>query len=211
LDGRLGVTVNGTARSWSPVSDGDELSVGRVRMRARYVDNEFAAAADGNGLASLANGIEGLPDDIITPILSQFSALQRQMFDQFQQAIYMMVEMFKKMEREQTELIRREVDRIHGITEELRLLQLELGHHRSRLPRRSNRPGRRRSAVVGAGRQPDARPAGDTACVTGEPPVSTEAEKEMQKWLYKQISTLQRERESRLQKLVNFLSGQGHR
>jgi hypothetical protein len=114
----------------------------------------------------------------------------------------MMVEMFKKMEREQTELIRQEVDRIHGITEELRLLQQEMGHDWPRAQAVKRVPAEPSPAKS---RQ---RPEADPIPVTGEPPSSNEADKEIQNWLYDQIASLQRERETRLQKLISFLSGQ---
>jgi pSer/pThr/pTyr-binding forkhead associated (FHA) protein len=217
LDRHDGIHVNGEDLHWAMLNEGDELSVGKILIRVRQsLALETAAGCPiHNGFTHPPSAV---PDDVLMPLLGQFTALQRQMFDQFQQAVYMMVEMFKKMEREHTDLIRREVDRIHDITEELKLLQMELGHQ-TPVPRGAETAQLQHRAV--AARPPDSwrlppwtDPAGsdaersDELPATGEPPASTEAELEMHTWLYDQITTLQRERETRLQKLMNFLSGQ---
>src|SRR5262249_23694777 len=52
--------------------------------------------------------------------------MQQQMFDQFQQAMGMLVQMFGTMHREQMEVIREELDRLHDLTRELQELKQEL-------------------------------------------------------------------------------------
>ena len=54
--------------------------------------------------------------------------MQQQMFDQFQQAMAMMVQMFGTMHREQMEVIRGELDRLHDLTEEFHALKNELAN-----------------------------------------------------------------------------------
>ncbi len=225
LDAVDGIYVNGRDVRWATLSEGDELAVGKVRIRVRQFIGAVPNPSEWtpNRLAQPTGSMAApvvLPDEVVMPLLSQFTALQRQMFDQFQQAIYMMVEMFKKMEREQTELIRKEVDRIHDITEELRLLQMEIGHRgitpalatrespAASMPRREATTGTDKSKPVAS---PAAAPTvrNEPAAVSGEPPASSEVEQEIQTWLYDQISMLQREREGRLKRLVNFLSGNG--
>src|SRR5262249_55630123 len=72
----------------------------------------------------------------LMPLMNHFAALQRQMVDRFQQTIFMMVRLFKKMERHQSELVRQEVARIQQITEELQGLQEKL----DQLPAAKDRP-----------------------------------------------------------------------
>ena len=60
------------------------------------------------------------------PLVSQFSLMQQQMFDQFQQAMGMLVEMFGTMHREQMAVIREELDRLHQLSRELQELKVEL-------------------------------------------------------------------------------------
>ena len=60
------------------------------------------------------------------PLVNQFGLMQQQMFDQFQQAMAMMVQMFGTMHRDQMEVIRTELDRLHELTEEFHALKQEL-------------------------------------------------------------------------------------
>ena len=57
------------------------------------------------------------------PLVNQFGMMQQQMFDQFQQAIAMMVQMFGEMHRDQMKVIREELDRLHELTDELNAAQ----------------------------------------------------------------------------------------
>ena len=50
---------------------------------------------------------------MLVPLVNQFGVIQQQMFDQFQQAMAMMLQMFGTMHREQMEVIREEMDRLH--------------------------------------------------------------------------------------------------
>ena len=68
----------------------------------------------------------GLTDSLLVPLVNQFGLMQQQMFDQFQQAMAMMVQMFGTMHRDQMEVIRTELDRLHELTEEFHALKQEL-------------------------------------------------------------------------------------
>jgi pSer/pThr/pTyr-binding forkhead associated (FHA) protein len=70
----------------------------------------------------------GLPDSMLVPLISQFGLMQQQMFDQFQQAMAMMVQMFGTMHREQMEMVRAELDALHDLTEEFHVLKQELAN-----------------------------------------------------------------------------------
>ena len=67
-----------------------------------------------------------LTDSLLVPLVNQFGLMQQQMFDQFQQAMAMMVQMFGTMHRDQMEVIRTELDRLHELTEEFHALKQEL-------------------------------------------------------------------------------------
>ena len=45
----------------------------------------------------------GLTESVLVPLVNQFGLMQQQMFDQFQQAMAMMVQMFGTMHRDQME------------------------------------------------------------------------------------------------------------
>jgi pSer/pThr/pTyr-binding forkhead associated (FHA) protein len=65
-------------------------------------------------------------ESVLVPLVNQFSMMQQQMFDQFQQAMGMLVQMFGTMHREQMDVIREELDRLHDLTRELQELKEEL-------------------------------------------------------------------------------------
>jgi pSer/pThr/pTyr-binding forkhead associated (FHA) protein len=67
-----------------------------------------------------------LTESMLVPLVNQFGLMQQQMFDQFQQAMAMMVQMFGTMHRDQMEVIRAELDRLHELTEEFHALKNEL-------------------------------------------------------------------------------------
>ena len=68
-------------------------------------------------------------ESVLVPLVNQFGMMQQQMFDQFQQAIAMMVQMFGEMHRDQMKVIREELDRLHELTDELNALRTELAAH----------------------------------------------------------------------------------
>ena len=65
---------------------------------------------------------------MLVPLVNHFGDIQQQMFDQFQQAMAMMLQMFGTMHREQMEVIRGELDRLHDLTEEFHSLKNELAN-----------------------------------------------------------------------------------
>ena len=67
-----------------------------------------------------------LNESILAPLVNQFGLMQQQMFDQFQQAMAMMVQMFGTMHRDQMEVIRAELDQLRELTEEFHALKNEL-------------------------------------------------------------------------------------
>jgi pSer/pThr/pTyr-binding forkhead associated (FHA) protein len=67
-----------------------------------------------------------LTESMLVPLVNQFGLMQQQMFDQFQQAMAMMVQMFGTMHRDQMEVIRAELNQLHELTEEFHALKNEL-------------------------------------------------------------------------------------
>jgi pSer/pThr/pTyr-binding forkhead associated (FHA) protein len=67
-----------------------------------------------------------LSESVLAPLVNQFGLMQQQMFDQFQQAMAMMVQMFGTMHRDQMEVIRAELDQLRELTEEFHALKSEL-------------------------------------------------------------------------------------
>jgi len=75
-----------------------------------------------------------LNESMLVPLVNQFGLMQQQMFDQFQQALAMMVQMFGTMHRDQMEVIRAELDRLHDLTDEFHALKNELAHRTQSQP-----------------------------------------------------------------------------
>src|SRR5262249_58822807 len=87
--------------------------------------SEIEIASSDAALSGTLNQPE-LTASVLVPLVSQFSLMQNQMFDQFQQAMGMLVQMFGTVHREQMDVIRTELDRLHQLTEELQALKVEL-------------------------------------------------------------------------------------
>jgi pSer/pThr/pTyr-binding forkhead associated (FHA) protein len=205
-------------------------------------------------------------ESILVPLVNQFGVMQQQMFDQFQQAMAMMIQMFGTMHREQMEVIRGELDQLHDLTEEFRALRNELairtqegGEMLAADPSdtaseiaealRATIPAAPTPVVTGtseATNNPRSRPEDDRALANQPPASSVEysqplapkasaptprtesfqqpvaaarekaagptapadpAERDSIAWLHQRIVTLQRERETRWQKILKLLPG----
>ncbi len=71
-------------------------------------------------------GRNDLTESVLVPLVSQFGMMQQQMFDQFQQTMNMLVQMFGKMHESQMEMIRQEFSRLNDLSTELNELKAEL-------------------------------------------------------------------------------------
>lgn len=88
-------------------------------------------AAENQGHALVVSPNRGmipveLSESIAVIIANQFSQMQQQMFDQFHQAMMVMFQTFSTLHRDQMELVRQELDRVHDLTRQLHTLQAEL-------------------------------------------------------------------------------------
>jgi pSer/pThr/pTyr-binding forkhead associated (FHA) protein len=211
-------------------------------------------------------------ESMLVPLVNHFGDIQQQMFDQFQQAMAMMLQMFGTMHREQMEVIRGELDRLHDLTEEVHSLRNELANRTqegSRLaptglaaaPKgldepMATEPSTSGKSAVSSEVFPKPKPARATAASSsqpvssvpiasehqlssagragyspqqapaspvpsgelGEPPLpsrenpdganaTADSERDSIVWLHQRIITLQRERETRWQKILKLLPG----
>lgn len=79
-----------------------------------------------DGAYPVKPGQSASTESILVPLVNQFGLMQQQMFDQFQQAMSMLVQMFGKMHHDQMEVIRAELDRLHELTQEFQSLKDQL-------------------------------------------------------------------------------------
>jgi pSer/pThr/pTyr-binding forkhead associated (FHA) protein len=152
---------------------------------------------------------------LLLPIAQQLGMVQHQMFEQFQQAMVMMFQMFGKLQRDQIGIIRDEMDRLHQLSREVMALQTELAKQTqsaAEKPRSQAAMARPRAAAYSAAANPASRPAPamkNNLESKPLPPSQGRPEKDMHAWLSERIAALQQERQTRWQKIVSFLGGLG--
>src|SRR5262249_11973766 len=162
LQRREGFVVNGTPVRHALLEDGDQLQVGefliRVRCEAPASPLRPPVPARDTALATRAPDTDlwlgdrhdassqpllalpaGFPEpltslDQIRPFLSQLGQLQQQMFDQFQQAMVMLFQMFSAFHKDQAGALRGDMERLRDLTHELHALQLQLAQRPPALP-----------------------------------------------------------------------------
>src|SRR5262249_31216361 len=64
--------------------------------------------------------------EVLTPFATQFRLMQEQMFEQFQQSLLTMFDMFSTLHRDQTSAIRQELDDLKRVTQEIQELRKEM-------------------------------------------------------------------------------------
>jgi hypothetical protein len=256
----------------TPFEAGLEATGSRAIQAVSSFPKVEVAPSDAALPANLAQS--DLAATMLEPLVNQFGLMQQQMFDQFQQAMAMMVQMFGKMHHDQMEVIRTELDQLRELTEEFHALKNELAR-RSRVETASHdlttgpgdpkhttpvEPGVSATRLVAAASQPsnglevasvDPSPMISVSSVTAgfsEQQMSPEArlsltqpssgapgapashkqrqepglfspmtsndeglagnsERDSLVWLHQRIASLQRERESRWQKILKLLPG----
>jgi len=126
-------------------------------------ESSLAAGHDLVMVPSAQGGADGdVPQNMIVPIVQQFGLMQQQMFDQFQQSMMMMFQMFTTVHRDQIGVIREEMDRLQELTTEVQSLQTELA--RMSTAKQAQTPGfhppaRPAQVTTGPAPKPMAQPA----------------------------------------------------
>jgi hypothetical protein len=173
----------------------------------------------------------------VVPFVHQVQALHQQMFGQFQQAFMAMAEMFLTLHRDQASAFREEVEQFRRVSAEVEALRLELRGHLadpSPLEQISEQapptPAANESPLADPlgiqGEGPTGIPTrqrGSVACDNDSEPVhddgegssepgpaprpATDVGVEVHDWLCGRMMALERERQTRWQKLVGALLG----
>jgi pSer/pThr/pTyr-binding forkhead associated (FHA) protein len=171
---------------------------------------------------------------MLIALVNQFSLMQQQMFDQFQENMHMATRMFSAMQKDQAALVREELDQLRALTGELCTLQGQLAtrpatggspsaaHAASRngapakntaTPAPAKAPGNGAGQRL-AGSSPTisghAVPAGnaqpsEAGAADGAPLPQTP--EQLHAWLNTRISALQDERQTRWNKLLGMILG----
>jgi hypothetical protein len=156
---------------------------------------------------------------VLAPVVTQFAQMQRQMADQFQQAVLMMGQMFQTMQREQSEGIRQELAQLNQLTQELHRLQLDLMSRSTTARAETQRERKMATAAQEQNRAPtEGRAALPASGPTAARPAVPAAEKsslpdeieadEAHAWICQRIETVQRDRQHLWQRIVGFLQGE---
>ncbi len=244
LLGRDGTRVNGVPVRWALLEDGDEVHVGQFLLRVHVLKRSGTETAPNllpapssapalllrGGLPVEVNGMltsalqlpvaggGGTNESMLLPLITQFSLMTQQMFDQFQQALMMMVQTFSRLHHDQLHLIRQELKQLHGLTRELQEIQKELRNRPPDPPRTTAAPADTAKASLPptppAPSMPrPAEPARPRTAPLAEantdtptaPPLRPTAE--VHAWLTQRLAVLQEERQTRWQKILHALTG----
>jgi hypothetical protein len=164
-------------------------------------------------------------------LANQFALMQQQMFDQMTQATMMMAQMFGQMQDKQMQLIREELGHLHQLTTDLHGLQAELLKHpldaqqsasaRTERAREVTAEQRKNEArAVAQQRSPLQRTPGtlknaraDATEPGASPPIrpvgapTDQSQEDIHAVLCARIDALQQDRQSRWQKILQFMMG----
>ena len=122
---RGGVQVNGRSVVQARLEEGDLLQVGPYVMRTRYKSTSrrrtMLAAPDVRAVVTAPPALPPalLNNDLLPPLFKEFQQMQQQMMGQFQQTLLMMAEMFSTLHKEQSALVREELEHLRRLTSEL--------------------------------------------------------------------------------------------
>jgi pSer/pThr/pTyr-binding forkhead associated (FHA) protein len=235
---RSGFSVNGKKTPVARLDPGDQLCLGRflIHLHAEQptldshgssplhpsveVPGALQKILSGTGTLSGAagalppfpGGSHPLMESLVLPLIQQFSRLQGQMFEQFQQNLMMLFQMFQVTQKEQLTLIREELREVQDITLKLNTLQTELAEAQARSAPAAAAPERGRAGVTtnhAEAEQPalngrsKLEASAPPARAVPQPPPSTTVHLR----ICERIAQLQHERQNRWQKIMTFLVG----
>ncbi len=225
LMARKGTLVDGRPVRWAKLQPGDELQIDTFRIRVGLPSSLPSSMVEGSGARkqpkigvserpalihkpcqngalpaqTLVSAIAPLPENVnesmLLPLVNQFSLMQQQMFDQFQQTLLMMAQTFGKLHQDQMDVIRQELAQIRELTRQLHALQTE-GMRQTPLPQpaspQTQTATSKSKAISDAADAP-------------VPPVRDQGD--VHSWLAQRLVTLQQERQTRWQKILNLVTG----
>ncbi len=230
LLGRGGTKVNGVLSAYAYLHDSSLIEMGGYKIRVHYktrfsqphpaeaVLDEDQRAPQRRGKSSAGTVSEDLLYDLVT----NMAEMQKQMFDQSQMQIGLLVQMLGSLQQSQQDLLRTEINRVHQISQEMHELQLRLAVEKSSPAEASSgkpllsppeslaAPDSGEAGESDADRE-DVLPApslasfGDSepqlAAAANSPPRAKANEVQDHAVLFQRMQTLDRERNSRLQKI----------
>jgi pSer/pThr/pTyr-binding forkhead associated (FHA) protein len=201
---RGGTQVNGRLAAQARLADGDLLEVGPYVMRIRYQSasrrRTMLAAPAVRAIVAAPPALPPalLNNDLLPPLFNEFQQMQQQMMDQFQQTLLMMAEMFSTLHKEQSALVREELEHLRRLTSELNALQAE----KTRQPAAVTPP-----ALIANGQAAGNPPTGAAPKVERTAEAEPAPPADIHDLLTRRIDALQAERQGRWQKLLKAVMG----
>jgi pSer/pThr/pTyr-binding forkhead associated (FHA) protein len=170
---------------------------------------------------------------LLMTFANQFSMMQQQMFDQFQQTTLMMLQMVGTLHRDQFEFVRQELAGLRELNQQIQDIQAKLDRHKPAAapspaprPATASAPPAPRPAAPTPAKPAASAPAAAAPATNGNhtkpappkdkaPPAAATAPAgeaapngdDVHGWLAQRFSELQQERQTRWQKLVATLMG----
>lgn len=209
LLGREGTYINDRPVRWARLEEGDVLQVDQFRMRTRMLAPAQSqlpvrrAAASETALVSQTIApipIAQVPptaNALLAPLFAQFSEMQQQMFDQFQQSLLLMAQMLGGLQREQMQRIEQEMEQLRTITRELQ--EVQAASQKATVATRASE-GQIEPQPQPREETPKRK---DKAKQVPAAPASPDVHLR----LAQRLAALQQERQSRWQKILGMLSG----
>jgi hypothetical protein len=147
--------------------------------------------------------LSGTDGALLLNLVNQFGHMQQQMFDQFQESLFMATRLFASLHQEQMSTVRRELDQLQQLTSELRTLQQQVNQ-----PAAPAEPAASASeSVQPTAEVPTVPSPADKTATPASGPVPPAANEEIHDWLTQRISSLQEERQTRWNKLLGLILG----
>jgi pSer/pThr/pTyr-binding forkhead associated (FHA) protein len=113
-----------------PARSGSALRGQITKLNLEFSGKEVTPSAPTTNPQTLQHVVEhtakAMLESVVFPMVQQFSAVQDQMFDQFQQAITLMFNLFGGLQKEQMQFLRDELTRVQQLTLEIQALHAEL-------------------------------------------------------------------------------------
>jgi pSer/pThr/pTyr-binding forkhead associated (FHA) protein len=212
LLGREGTYINDRPVRWARLEEGDVLQVDQFHMRTRMLapaqSNLPVRRSTASETALVTQSSAPIPtaptamvptaaNALLAPLFAQFSEMQQQMFDQFQQSLLLMAQMLGGLQREQMQRIEQEMEQLRTITRELQ--EVQAASQKATVATRSS------EVQI----EPQAQPREETPKRKSKaeqvPVVPASADVHLR--LAQRLAALQQERQSRWQKILGMLSG----
>ena len=132
LAGRGGVRINGSRVNHARLEPGDEIEVGRHRLRfvidQPWQDGEEPRA--GTERIPEPRGEGYVSESLVLAMVETFAEMQRQMQEQFSAQMNSMVELVESLRQDSREEVRAELVRLKSLGEEIRETQSQLAKER---------------------------------------------------------------------------------